>query len=214
MIPPPEDGAVAHAGQQLVLTLHAADPTAGVAPAVVLCHGMSAHRRGKVAVIAEALAARGVTAVRFDHGGCGDSGGDASPIDVERRVAEVDAVLGWLDRRGGPVGEVGFAGSSMGAAVSLVAAVRHDARRWAGIATPLGLWPGVRTAAHAFRGRGLVIWGDADAVVPPGDSGWLVRRWGERATAASFAGGDHRLHDQVPVIAGRIAAFFAGQPSD
>ena len=206
-----ESSVVNSAGERLALTFHAADgePATTQAPVVILCHGMESHRQGKVARIAAALQAAGMSAVRFDHAGCGDSGGDHEPIDVERRVRDVDAVIDWLDRVAPGHGDLAFGGSSMGAAVSLVAAARHGAPAWAGIATPIRFWSIVRSEAKRFEGRGLVIWGDSDEVVPTRDSEWLVHVLGDRAHTQVFEGGDHRLADNVPAIARRMIWFYA-----
>jgi len=199
------------AGEQLALSMHVAGGDLAVtsAPVVVLCHGMEAHRRGKVATIAHELQRSGISAVRLDHAGCGDSRGPHEPIDVERRVEDVEAILGWLDAHAPGHGCVAFGGSSMGAAVSLVAAARHEAVAWAGIATPIRFWSVVRREAKRYAGRGLVIWGDADEVVPPQDSAWLVHVLGDRAHTQIFDGGDHRLAAHVPAIAKRMAYFYA-----
>jgi len=206
-----ESSAVNAAGEQLALSMHVADGdiTTTTSPVVVLCHGMEAHRQGKVAVIAHALQRAGICAVRLDHAGCGDSEGPHEPIDVERRVADVEAILAWLDENAPGHGDVAFGGSSMGAAVSLIAAARHGAAAWAGIATPIRFWSVVREEAKRYPGRGLVIWGDADDVVPPQDSAWLVHVLGDRAHTQIFEGGDHRLADHVPAIAKRMAYFYA-----
>ena len=72
----------------------------------------------------------------------------------------------------------------------------------------------VREAAEAYSGRALVIWGDADDVVPPTDSAWLLDHCGERTEAMRFDGGDHRLAAYVPEIADRISAFMAAALRD
>jgi len=176
-------------------------------PAVIVSHGMESHRQGKVADIAHALQARGIHALRLDHGGCGDSEGKHEPISVKRRVMDLDAALAWLAAKVAPGGAVGLCGSSMGAAVSLVAAARHGAPAWAGIATPVSFWPEVREAAESYAGQALVIWGTDDEVVPPEDSAWLLEHGGARAQALVYDGGDHRLKAHVPEIAERIADF-------
>ena len=206
-----EASVVNAAGERLALTFH---PALGLgdtatAPVVVLCHGMESHRRGKVAHIARVLQREGMSALRFDHAGCGDSEGPHEPIDVIRRVEDVTAVIRWLDGAQPDHGTVAFAGSSMGAAVSLVAAARADAPAWAGIATPIRFWSVVRAEARTFGGHGLVVWGDADGVVPPMDSEWIVHVLDERAHTLVFAGGDHTLHPHFPAIARRMAYFFA-----
>jgi alpha/beta superfamily hydrolase len=209
---PELDAAVDNAaGERLAFTFHPAWGIGDVAtaPVVVLCHGMESHRRGKVAHIARVLQQSGMSALRLDHAGCGDSEGPHEPIDVLRRVEDVTAVIGWLDAHHPDHGAVALAGSSMGAAVSLVAAQRLGAPAWAGIATPIRFWSVVRAEAKQFRGRGLVVWGDADEVVPPLDSEWLVHVLADRSHTLVFAGGDHRLKEHVPAIAKRMAYFFA-----
>ncbi len=201
-----EGQVVTSRGEELALSYH---PAGEGAPAVVVCHGMESHRRGKVARIAEALQRAGIAAVRFDHAGCGDSAGPHHPICVHRRGDDVDAVLGWLESRAKPAA-VGLAGSSMGAAVSLMGAARHGIARWAGIATPVGHWPEVGPAAASYRGTSLLIWGDADEVVPPADSESLVERWGARAETMCIPGGDHRLAPHVESMADRMVGFFEG----
>jgi alpha/beta superfamily hydrolase len=198
-------------GERLALSWHPAGHLAGPgAPVVVLCHGMEAHRGGKVARLAARLQQCGVSALRFDHAGCGESTGDHHPIDLRRRVDDLCAAVGWVRAHVGD-GDgmlLGLGGSSMGAAVTLVGAVQLGATAWAGIATPVSLWPEVDAAARRYAGRALVVWGDRDEVVPPSDSAGLCRRWGPRAEALEFPAGDHRLADHVPVIAERFAAFF------
>ena len=212
MDPVIEGGVLNAAGEWIALSYHPAAPTgdAEPAPLVVLCHGMLAHRGGKVRRIAEALQARGLSALRLDHAGCGNSQGERDPITVDRRLGDLEAGLAWALDGPSRGAEVAFGGSSMGAAVSLVAAARRGARAWAGIATPLDHWDGVRERAHGYRGDALVIWGDADPVVPPSNSSWLVRQWGDRARARRFAGGGHRLHEHVDRIAVEMADFYAG----
>ncbi len=210
-LPETEASVVNAAGERLALTYHPAWGLgdAATAPVVVLCHGMESHRRGKVAHIARVLQREGMSALRLDHAGCGDSEGPHEPIDVQRRVGDVDAAIRWLDKVQPDHGTVAFAGSSMGAAVSLVAAARRGAPAWAGIATPIRFWSVVRAEAKKYGGHGLVVWGDADEVVPPLDSEWLVHVLGDRAHTMVFAGGDHRLKQHVPAIAKRMAYFFA-----
>ena len=210
-MPEIEVSVVNAAGERLAMTYHPAwgIGDAATAPVVVLCHGMESHRRGKVAHIARVLQQEGMSALRLDHAGCGDSEGPHEPIDVQRRVEDVISALDWLDTVQPRHGTVAFAGSSMGAAVSLMAAVRLGAPAWAGIATPIRFWSAVRAEAKRFEGRGLVVWGDADEVVPPLDSEWLVHVLGDRSHTLVFAGGDHRLKDHVPAIANRMAYFFA-----
>ncbi len=210
MNPLVEGGVLNARGEWIALSHHPAQRPDGApaAPLVVLCHGMLAHRGGKVRRIAEALQSRGLSALRFDHAGCGNSQGARDPITVDRRLDDLEAALAWALEGPSRGAEVAFGGSSMGAAVSLVAAARHGARAWAGIATPLDAWEGVRDAADGYGGDALVVWGDEDRVVPPSNSAWLVERWGARARSRCFPGGGHRLHEHVDEVAAELADFY------
>ncbi len=200
-----EEWVAGPAGERLALSWHGAGEGA---PVVVLCHGMEAHRGGKVATLAAALQERGIAVARFDHAGCGASEGSHHPIDLGRRVAELRTVVRRVRERVGTEAALGLGGSSMGAAVTLVGAAELGAAAWAGVATPVRLWPEVGGAADRFRGQALLVWGDEDEVVSPEDSRGLRERWGDRAAVLEIPGGDHRLADHVPAIAGRFAAFF------
>lgn len=128
-------------GEKLAGVLHV--PHGGVSRAgAVLCHGMESNKSSvKIAGMSEFLQDRGLTALRFDFAGSGESAGDFADISHSRQVDDLSAAVSYLERRG--VERVGLIGSSMGGSVALMYA--GSGRRVAGLATiaapldPLGL---------------------------------------------------------------------------
>jgi pimeloyl-ACP methyl ester carboxylesterase len=72
-------------------------------------------------VLAERLAARGVPALRYDHAGTGDSGGDLADVDVLRWVQDIVRVAQELIERSG-ARRIHLIGARMGAALAVAAA--------------------------------------------------------------------------------------------
>ena len=84
-----------HDGTELAATL--TTPAAGEDfPAVLLCQGLSGVRHLVLPRIAEVLAERGFASLRFDYGGCGDSGGPRGLIDPFARVIDGHYALATL----------------------------------------------------------------------------------------------------------------------
>lgn len=107
-------------GRRLVGTIHrAAEPVIGGA---VICHGMLSHRAStKHRAIACELANRGVTTLRFDFYGRGQSDGRTEEITYEGQLLDVDAAVNLVRRE---VERVALVGSSMGGAVAILHAAR------------------------------------------------------------------------------------------
>lgn len=125
-------------GARLVGLWHAAPSPA----TVILCHGMEASKEGTKSVrLAEAIAAAGVNALRFDFSYVGESEGAFADLTV---TGEVDDLAGaWTFARARAGGPTALIGSSLGgtvallfaaeradvAAVATIAAVAHPGRR-------------------------------------------------------------------------------------
>jgi len=108
-------------GQRLVGEVHGA--TGRVA--VICCHGMLSYRGGaKHVFLAEALAERGMAALRFDFAGRGDSEGSLFDLSYSNNMEDLYAAIEFLASRG--VERFGLFGSSMGGAVALLAAAREE----------------------------------------------------------------------------------------
>jgi pimeloyl-ACP methyl ester carboxylesterase len=122
---PPSERICFHApgGAELVGILH--HPRQPGTTGVVLCHGMLSTKDGeKHLASAQALAARGHLVLRFDFSGRGESQGDLMGMTFTRELGEALQAVAELRRRGAR--RVALAGSSMGGAVSILAAARSS----------------------------------------------------------------------------------------
>lgn len=106
------------------LFLPAQRPAAG-APAVVFCHGFGATREYVATDIAEALCARGLAVLTFDHRGFGESEGERWRLLPREQVADIRAAVAFLSTCDGvDPARLGLYGISFGGAHAIsVAAV-------------------------------------------------------------------------------------------
>ena len=182
---------------------------------------LSCKESRKFAAIAEALGSVGISAVRFDFSGCGESspataGGELIPSRLRDLHALIDHALGESWSRGG----LGLMGSSLGGYLALLAAAgRPEVRATVSWATPYDL----RGIKAAFAGsqelirrfppgfqvgepldlsalrrpcRVLVIHGLRDEIVPWTDAGRIYGRVGEPNRLVLFEQADHRFLDE------------------
>ena len=114
--------------------------------AAILCYPMGheyieSHRAFQR--LAAAISGRGVAALRFDYGGCGDSTGDTDVWSLRRWVDDVGAAIDEVGRRAAP-GRIVLLGLRLGASIALsTAALRREV-------TAVALWDPV------IDGAGLV----------------------------------------------------------
>jgi fermentation-respiration switch protein FrsA (DUF1100 family) len=104
-------------GTTLVGTVHRPAGAAGPRPGVVVTGTWTSVKEQMAQRYADALAARGLVAVAFDHGGFGESGGE--PRDVEdpaRKARDIHAAVGFLagqpDVDAGRLGALGVCASA------------------------------------------------------------------------------------------------------
>ncbi|HWN96052.1 MAG TPA: alpha/beta fold hydrolase [Methylomirabilota bacterium] len=103
-------------GERLDFTVHPGE--AGVSTLVVIGHGVTGNKdRPLLMTLAEALAARGITALRLSFSGNGNSEGRFEESSVSKEVEDLGAVLDAL-----PAWRIGYVGHSMGAAVGVLRA--------------------------------------------------------------------------------------------
>ena len=115
-------------GQRLAGVLAGEHETA----AVICCHGMLATKEGlKHRELAESLAKRGVTTLRFDFAGRGDSDGDVFDLTYTHEIEDLRAAIAYLAGRG--VKRFAIFGSSMGGSVAPLTAAAEA--RVAAVAT-------------------------------------------------------------------------------
>lgn len=124
-------------GARLVGLWHRAPSPA----AVILCHGMEASKEGTKSVrLADAIAAAGVNALRFDFSYVGESEGAFADLTV---TGEVEDLAGaWAFLRARAAGPTALIGSSLGGTVALLFAAEQ-----AGVAAVATI------AAVAYPGR-------------------------------------------------------------
>ena len=188
----------------------------------VLCHPHPAFGGTKdvwlLPVLAQALAAAGWWALRFDFRGVGASAGAFGD-----GTDEVDDVLGAVDhavgrwRAGTTAAEDGHVpvravvGWSFGAAIALHAAVRDDLDVWVGICPPtralarVPMLDPVPDGVQDARCRRTAVVAEHDAFYPPATVGVLRPH-----RVVEVPGADHFLFDRDHEVAGIVVEALAG----
>lgn len=202
-------------GRMLSGSLHHPGSGRGDGLGVVICHGMLSDRSSEKHVALSIRSADlGLTALRFDFAGRGDSEGGPEDLTIGGEVADCRGALTALRSRGldGPV----LVGSSLGGTVSLLAAAEDQ--RVAGLVTmaaPSKLPEGPRSAwgesarevpetfyeearrhdleeaARSITCPWLILHGASDEVVPVSHAQHLDASG--RGRLVIRAGGDHRF---------------------
>lgn len=94
-------------------------------PLVVIFHGFASHKLGTgrhYVTLAEALVEAGVSCLRFDLRGSGDSEGHLSEMTLQNMIDDSCIVVKRMEEEG--FGKIGFFGSSLGGAISILTAAR------------------------------------------------------------------------------------------
>jgi hypothetical protein len=101
---------------------------------VICSHGLySSMASDKYLQLAGMANERGISLLRFDHRGCGNSDGDFAGSTLTRRVEDMRAAIEWVRETHG--GDIALYGSSFGGMVSILAA-DSDIRALALMSTP------------------------------------------------------------------------------
>jgi pimeloyl-ACP methyl ester carboxylesterase len=92
---------------------------------VISCHGMLSSKNGtKHELLAGLLAERGISTLRFDFAGRGESDGALFDLSYSNEMEDLSDVIDQLAAR--QVNRFGLFGSSMGGAVALMTAARDE----------------------------------------------------------------------------------------
>lgn len=114
-------------GKKIFGVIHRPKSNARTA-AVLICPGFAGNKCGKFRMfvsIAEELAKRGITVLRFDYRGSGDSEGEFADITLEGKISDTLCALNYLSSDQRIDSErIGILGRSLGGAVAVLAARR------------------------------------------------------------------------------------------
>ena len=135
------------------------------APAVVLVHMLS-RNKGDWGSLPDRIQEAGISVLAIDLRGHGGSSGSAQSIPA--LVQDVTAAVRWLSTRPGVrPGSIGLVGASLGASLSLLAAVDQPAVRAIGLLSPSLDYRGIRTDVGLVkRLGGRAMWLAASAEDP------------------------------------------------
>jgi len=141
-------------GEKLAGVLHLPGEGSSLAGAV-LCHGMeSTKSSAKIVAMSDALRERGLTGLRFDFAGSGESAGDFADISYSRQVDDLSAAVAHLMATG--VKRVGLIGSSMGGSVVLLFA--GSGMPVAGLATIAAPSDALEVVRQVSTEQDLILW--------------------------------------------------------
>jgi uncharacterized protein len=171
-------------------------PRAFDAPIAVVCHPHPLHGgtlTNKVAhTVAKAFAELGVTTLRFNFRGVGES-----PGQFDNGMGEVDDLLvavDWLRARH-PAAPLWLAGFSFGAFVALSGQERADAARLLLVAPPVAMFD--FPAQSGVQIPWLVVQGSADEIVEPERVSAWVQQQANAPDYCWMEGAGHFFHGRL-----------------
>lgn len=198
-----------------VLHLPASPP---VPPVVIGCHGLfSTGSSPKQIDLAERCVSQGIAYFRFDHRGCGGSGGVFREVtSLENRRKDLLSAIAVLRERGETGNDPGLFGSSLGGAVVLSVALESAAVAVVTYAAPV---TGARIVRMLHERGGdadhpevdpemlhfdispkidgvsnlLILHGDSDTVIPPSEAHRIYARARMPKRLILLRDGDHSM---------------------
>jgi hypothetical protein len=190
-------------------------------PCVIISHGLFSDKNTiKFQEMAESFPREGLSVLRFDFMGCGESGGRIEGTTIAGRLSNLNAIFNYACEHPSIDHErIGLMGSSMGGYLSLLKGAR-DARVKAIViwATPYilndlrdkissvdgpALGPAFYNEIDSYRlnpfleriKKCLIIHGDADELVPVSHAREIYAGLGEPKNLEIVTGADHRFSD-------------------
>jgi len=178
----------------LACTVHPAGENA-----VVCCHGLYSNKESRKYIeMAERAVRAGLSCVRFDFSGCGESGGDFS-YELEDRVKDLEKIMEYASRRFGR-GHFALLGSSFGGMTALRYAAKNEVLATVIMSTPylvrFGSYETDVLADAEQCSHVLIMHGTRDELVPPAHASTLYERVQEPKKMLLFDT-DHSFSDEI-----------------
>ena len=132
-----------------------AEPARTSDRAVILCHGFLSNKDSRTNLrLTHLLVEQGISTLRFDWFGMGDSGGDFHRITVARCCDQLEHAIGLMRDRG--YSELGIVGSSFGGLLAILVGQHHPELRAIGLKCPVPDFP--EMLEHEFGPDGIEEW--------------------------------------------------------
>ena len=142
-------------GEDNMVAAILAEPESKTGRAVILCHGFLSNKDSRTNLrVTELLVSQGISTLRFDWFGMGDTGGDFSHITVSTCVDQLERAIRLMRERG--YHELGLIGSSFGGLLAVLVGQHHQELRAIGLKCPVPDFP--ETLEHEFGRTGIEEW--------------------------------------------------------
>ncbi|MYG41155.1 MAG: alpha/beta hydrolase [Nitrospira sp. SB0677_bin_15] len=142
-------------GANHIVSAILAEPARTSARAVILCHGFLSNKDSRTNLrLTELQVARGISTLRFDWFGMGESEGEFGRLTVSTCCDQLERAISLMRERG--YHELGLIGSSFGGLLVILAAQRHPELRAVGLKCPVPDFP--EMLEREFGRAGIEEW--------------------------------------------------------
>ncbi|MEX0621446.1 MAG: alpha/beta fold hydrolase [Candidatus Woykebacteria bacterium] len=195
-------------------------------PVVVMCHGYGSSKNSTSTTgLSSELVKKGITTFRFDFTGCGQSEGKLADLVPSQGLDDLKSAISHMG-----FGDFALYGSSFGGHVSIWYASKDPVLALA-LKAPVSDYADVVSEeisdrrkkfiedtrdldlyekAKNIKSPVLILHGDADDVVPIGQSKKLIKHIGGEAKLEVLRGTSHDIRDEnLELMQDAMAAFFA-----
>lgn len=132
-----------------------AEPESQTGRAVILCHGFLSNKDSRTNLrLTELQVAQGISTLRFDWFGMGESEGEFGRLTVSTCCDQLERAISLMHERG--YHELGLIGSSFGGLLAILVAQRHPELRAIGLKCPVPDFPAM--LEHEFGSNGIEEW--------------------------------------------------------
>ena len=132
-----------------------AEPDKKTSRAVILCHGFLSNKDSRTNLrLTELLVPQGISTLRFDWFGMGESEGEFSRLTVSMCCDQLERAISLMRERG--YHELGLIGSSFGGLLAILVAQRHPELRAVGLKCPVPDFP--EMLELEFGSNGIEEW--------------------------------------------------------